>query len=113
MRPNLCRMFKIEAFQFMCCGTKCCVVRHKIHVSCKHTLEVLRGQRPLVPLLLIGPPFFPNYSFWVHHPVNRDDWHLLANAMASDFSVTWQCLSERTIDFSLRIKLHAKTLKGL
>jgi hypothetical protein len=27
--------------------------------------------------------------------------------MASDFSVTWQCLSKRTICFSLRIKLHA------
>jgi hypothetical protein len=26
--------------------------------------------------------------------------------MASDFSVTWQCLSKRTIGFSLRIKLH-------
>jgi hypothetical protein len=28
--------------------------------------------------------------FRVHHPVNRDDRHLLANAMASDFSVTWR-----------------------
>jgi hypothetical protein len=27
--------------------------------------------------------------------------------MASDFSVAWQCLSKRTIGFSLRIKLHA------
>jgi hypothetical protein len=30
--------------------------------------------------------------------------------MASDFSVAWQCLSKRTIGFSLRIKPH--TLKG-
>jgi hypothetical protein len=27
--------------------------------------------------------------------------------MASDFSVTWQCLSKRTIGFLLWIKLHA------
>jgi hypothetical protein len=25
---------------------------------------------------------FFNYSVRVHHPVNRDDWHLLAHAMA-------------------------------
>jgi hypothetical protein len=48
---------------------------------------------------------FSNYSYWAHHPVNWDD-HLLAHAMASDFSVAWQCLSKRTIVFSLRIKLH-------
>jgi hypothetical protein len=28
-----------------------------------------------------------HYSFLVHHPVNWDDRHLLARAMASDFSV--------------------------
>jgi hypothetical protein len=33
---------------------------------------------------------FSNYSFWVHHPVNCDDQHLLAHAMASDFTVAWQ-----------------------
>jgi hypothetical protein len=32
---------------------------------------------------------------------------LYVHTMASDFSVTWQCLSERTIVFLLRIKLHA------
>jgi hypothetical protein len=52
-----------------------------------------------VPLLLLGPPFFSDYSFWVYHPVNRDDQHLLAHAMASDFSVEWQCLSKRTTGF--------------
>jgi hypothetical protein len=35
----------------------------------------------------------------VHHLVKRDDRHLLAHAMASDFSVAWQCLSKRTIGF--------------
>jgi hypothetical protein len=39
-----------------------------------------------VPLLLLGPPF-SDYSFLVHHPVNQDDRHLLARAMASNFSV--------------------------
>jgi hypothetical protein len=33
------------------------------------------------------PSIFSNYSFWVHHLVNRDDPQLLAHAMASDFSV--------------------------
>jgi hypothetical protein len=27
--------------------------------------------------------------------------------MASDFSVAWQCLSKRTVGYSLQIKLHA------
>jgi hypothetical protein len=54
------------------------------------------------------PSIFSNYSFWVHHPANRDDRHLLAHAMVSDFLVAWQFLSKRTIGFSLCIKLHAK-----
>jgi hypothetical protein len=29
--------------------------------------------------------------FWVHHLFNQDDRHLLAHAMASDFSAAWQC----------------------
>jgi hypothetical protein len=33
---------------------------------------------------------FFDYSFRSHHPVNWDDWHLLAHAMASDFTVTLQ-----------------------
>jgi hypothetical protein len=56
---------------------------------------------------------FSDYSFWVHHPVNRDDRHLLAHAMASDFSVAWQCLSKRTIVFLLLIKLHALIQLGV
>jgi hypothetical protein len=60
------------------------------------------------------PSIFSDYSFWVHHLLNRDDRHLLlANAMASDFSIKWQCLSKRKIVFSLRIKLHAKDLRHL
>jgi hypothetical protein len=65
------------------------------------------GQQPLVPLLLLGPPFFSDYSFRVHHLVNQDDRQLLAHAMASGLSVAWQCLSKRTIGFLLRIKFHA------
>jgi hypothetical protein len=43
-----------------------------------------------VPLLLLGPSFFSNYSFLVHHPFNQDHKHLIAFAMASGFSVAWQ-----------------------
>jgi hypothetical protein len=49
---------------------------------------------------------FSDYSFRVHH--HWDDRHLPSHAMASDFLVTWQCLSKRTIGFLLRIKLHAQ-----
>jgi hypothetical protein len=45
-----------------------------------------------------SPPPRPSILFWLLI-VNRDDWNLLAHAMASDFSVTWQCLSKRTIGF--------------
>jgi hypothetical protein len=30
------------------------------------------------------PSIFSDYSFWVHHLVNRDDLHHLTHAMASD-----------------------------
>jgi hypothetical protein len=69
------------------------------------------GLQPLVPCLLLGPPFFSDYSFWVHHLVNQDGQQLLAHAMASDFSVTWLCRLKRTIGFSLRIKLYADFYK--
>jgi hypothetical protein len=66
-----------------------------------------------VPLLLLGPQFFSDYSFWVHHPANWDDQHLLAHTMASDFSIAWQCLPKRTIGFSFWIKLHTQFHKSL
>jgi hypothetical protein len=49
-----------------------------------------RGRRggALMPLLLLGPTFFPNYSFFIHHSVNWND--LLTHAMASNFTPTWQ-----------------------
>jgi hypothetical protein len=53
------------------------------------------------------PSIFSDYYFWVHHLVNGDERHLLAHAMASDFSVPQQCLSKRTIGFLLRVKAHA------
>jgi magnesium-transporting ATPase (P-type) len=49
------------------------------------------SQQPLVPLVLLAL-HFSNYSFLVHHPVNQDDWHLVAFTMASDFTVAWQFL---------------------
>jgi hypothetical protein len=51
------------------------------------------------------PSIFSDDSLLVHHPVNRDDLNLLAHAMASDFTVTWQ-FSQRK-QFFIRIKLHA------
>jgi hypothetical protein len=65
-----------------------------------------------VPLLLLAF-HFSDYSFPVHHPVNCDDQDLLARAMASDFSVAWQCFSKRTIGFLLRIKLYALVHLGV
>jgi hypothetical protein len=56
----------------------------------------------------LWPSIFSDYSFWVHRLVNWDGRHLLAHAMASDFSVAWQCLWMRTIVFLLQIKLHAQ-----
>jgi hypothetical protein len=44
----------------------------------------MKKQRPL------GPSIFSNNYFLVHHPVNWDDPHVTAPAMASDFSVTLQ-----------------------
>jgi hypothetical protein len=54
------------------------------------------------------PSIFSNYSFRIHQLVKRDDRHLLAHAMASDFSVAWQFLSKRTIGFLLQIILHTQ-----
>jgi hypothetical protein len=52
---------------------------------------------------------FSNYSFLVHHPVNRDDRQLLAHAMASDVTVAWQptmyVSSETSVEVILRIFL--------
>jgi hypothetical protein len=61
--------------------------------------------RPIVPLLLLSPPFFRLF-FRVHRPVDRDDWHLLAHAMASDFSVAWQFSQREQLYFLLRFKFH-------
>jgi hypothetical protein len=38
--------------------------------------------------------YFSDYSFLVHHPFNHADRHILARAMASDFSVAWQQLEK-------------------
>jgi hypothetical protein len=47
---------------------------------------------------------FSNYSFLVHHLVNREDWHLLA--WTSTYVRCMAIFSCRTIGFSLKIKLH-------
>jgi hypothetical protein len=44
------------------------------------------------------PSIFSDYSFLVHHPVNRINRHLLAHALAFDVTVTWQ-FSQREQSF--------------
>jgi hypothetical protein len=36
------------------------------------------------------PFIFSGYSFLVHHPVNQNDWQILAYAMASGLTIAWQ-----------------------
>jgi hypothetical protein len=48
---------------------------------------------------------FSNYSFLGHHPVNQDDRHLLAHAMASDLTVTWQFSQRKQFFFLALIQL--------
>jgi hypothetical protein len=49
------------------------------------------------PCASLWPYICSNYYFLVHHPVSRDDRHLLAHAIASDFTVTGQYVfSKRT-----------------
>jgi hypothetical protein len=56
---------------------------------------------------LLGPPFFLFNLFGSTIPVKRDDLHLLAHAMASDFSDAWQFLSKRTIGYVHALKVRA------
>jgi hypothetical protein len=72
-----------------------------------NTLYISGNQRPLVPLLLLhSTSFFLMILFLYTTLLTRDDRHLLAHAMASDFTVAWQC-SQREQLFFLWIKLHA------
>jgi hypothetical protein len=70
------------------------------------TIEILVLERGVCYYYFLGsgtpcaspppwPSIFSDYSFRVHHLVNRDDWQLLAHAIASDFSVARECLSKR------------------
>jgi hypothetical protein len=45
--------------------------------------------------------YFSNYSFCIHHLVNQDDRHLLAHAMASDFSVAWEFSQREQLFFAM------------
>jgi hypothetical protein len=53
------------------------------------------------------------FLFLVHHPVNGDDWHLLAHAMAYDFTVARQSSQREQLVFLLRIKLLALIRLGV
>jgi hypothetical protein len=46
------------------------------------------------------PSIFSHYSFLVHHPVKLEQQQLLAHAMTSDFTVTWQ-FSQREFNSTL------------
>jgi hypothetical protein len=64
------------------------------------------GQRPLVPLLLLGPPFFPIILFgsttlFTGTGISLHMQWLLTSQSHGSFS------QKRTIGFSLQIKLHA------
>jgi hypothetical protein len=74
---------------FFCCSCKLCLKE----------INVFFRSATLVPFLLLGSPIYSDNPFLVHHPVNQDDQHLLAHAMASDFTVAWQFFSKRTIVF--------------
>jgi hypothetical protein len=52
------------------------------------------------------PTIFSNYSILAYRPVNRDDWHLFAHPVTSDFTVHGS-FSHREQLFLLGIKLHA------
>jgi hypothetical protein len=65
------------------------------------------------PLVLLGPPFFSIIIFLLNHPVNRDDRHLLAHAMASDFVVAWQFSQREQLVCSSWIKLHVLIWLGV
>jgi hypothetical protein len=62
------------------------------------------GLRPLVPLFLPGPPFF---RLFFSCPPPCQLLHLLAHAMASDFTTAWQFLQREQLFFCYVIKLHA------
>jgi hypothetical protein len=55
---------------------------------------------------------FSHYSFLIHHPVTVDGQHLLAHAMASDFSVAWQ-LHSKLIAFTLLMHKEDSTSDSL
>jgi hypothetical protein len=74
-------------------------------------------------IFLVSDPLCLSSSSWAHlirillllvlHPVNRDNWHLLANEMASDFTVASQYSQREQLVCSLRIKLHALNRLGV
>jgi hypothetical protein len=70
------------------------MIRVKIaNVSAKTFLCVCGGGVESATPCTFPPPWpsiFSNDSFLVQHPVNGDDRHLHAHAMASDFTVAWQ-----------------------
>jgi hypothetical protein len=86
----------------LCDMNVCMYVRMYVDLSCRKNQTFFfggGGSATLCATPLPRPSIFSDYSFWIHHLVNRDDRHLLTHAMVSDFSVTWQFLSKITIVF--------------
>jgi hypothetical protein len=56
------------------------------------------SKRLLVPLLLLGPPFFPDYSFWVHQT-------LLTRMTGISLLIKWPLTSQSHGNVSQREQL--------
>jgi hypothetical protein len=64
-------------------------------------------------LLLLDPPFYPIILFGTINLLTRMTGISMHMRWQSDFSVTWQLLSKRTIGFLLLIKLNALIQLGV
>jgi hypothetical protein len=71
---------------------------------------VIAGGNSMVVFFGVSNPFppprpsiFSDYFFLFHHPVKQDDRQLLAHAVASDLTVTWQFFLKRTREEELEI----------
>jgi hypothetical protein len=64
------------------------IVKNRTELICKEGWGFFLGGGVSDPLCLFSSSalHFSNYSFWIYHPVNWDDWHILAHAIASDFA---------------------------
>jgi hypothetical protein len=100
------------AFISHCKSRKQCPVCKSIFrtvLRCFPKKLVARGQSTPATPCASPPPrpsIFSNYFFLVvHHPVNWDDRHLLAHAMASDFTVARQVSQREQLFFRYYVRI--------